>query len=89
MIIISSQNKCILKECKFLVTGSQVNGRNNVIYEIVNENVNVELGCYETEERAKEILHQIRRQIETSVSTDNVYKGVRTIQKSVFQMPRE
>lgn len=86
---ICSQNKCILKECKFLVTGSQINENNNAIYEFINENVNVELGRYATEERAKEVLHQIRRQLETRVSSDCVYKGTKTIQEAVFQMPRE
>ena len=47
------------------------------------------LGTYETEERTKEVLYQIRRQIETKISADTVIKGTRTVYEEVFQMPRE
>lgn len=47
------------------------------------------LGTYETEERTKEVLYQIRRQIENKISSDTVFKGVRTVSETVFQMPRE
>ena len=47
------------------------------------------LGAYKAEERAKEVLHQIRRQIETSIASDTVLKGVRTASETVFQMPKE
>lgn len=83
---ISAQYKNILKDCNCLVVGFK---NPKGIYEVINENINILLGEYETEKRAKEVLHQIRRQIETNISADTVIRGVKTVSETVFQMPRE
>lgn len=83
---ISSQDKTILKDCNCLVIGLK---KPTAIYEVINQNINIYLGEYESHERAKEVLHQIRRQIETNISADTVIRGVKTVSETVFQMPRE
>lgn len=81
---ISSQDKTILKDCNCLVVE---NTEPSCICEYINPNFTIRLGEYETEERAKEVLYQIRNQIENKVSSDTVFKGVRTVSQTVFQMP--
>lgn len=77
---ISSQNKkALVKTEDICVSGSSV----------ISCDRDCTLGEYATEKRAKEVLHQIRRQIETNLSVDTVLKGVRTVAETVFQMPLE
>lgn len=83
---ISSQDKTVLKDCNCLVVEET---EPSCICEFINQNLKIRLGEYKTEERAKEVLYQIRRQIETNIASDTVLKGVRTESQTVFQMPRE
>lgn len=77
---ISSQNKKVLVKTEDMC----VQGLN-----VISCDRGCTLGEYETEQRAKEVLHQIRRQIETNLSADTVIRGVKTVSETVFQMPRE
>ena len=86
--MLSTQNKKILSEVEGVLTGAEIGKRPGWVYGITNKMV-LELGRYETEERAIKVVHDIRRQVETWVESDSVENRQRVMQKYVYQMPKE
>ncbi|MDY5098722.1 MULTISPECIES: hypothetical protein [Clostridia] len=88
MLVISSQNKKVLSEVEGVLTGAEIGKRPSWVYGITSKMI-LELGKYESEERAIKVVHDIRRQVETWTESDSVKDRKRTGQKFVHQMPRE
>lgn len=88
MLVISSQNKKVLSDVESVLTGAEIGRKPGCIYGIASKTI-LELGRYETEERAIKVVHDIRRQIESRVESDSVENRMRTMQKFVYQMPKE
>lgn len=88
MLVISSQNKKVLSEVEGVLTGAEIGKKPNWVYGITNKMV-LELGRYETEEKAIKAIHDIRRQVETRVESDSMENRNRVMQKYVHQMPKE
>lgn len=86
MLVVSSQNKRVLSEVESVITGAEIGRKPNCIYGIAGRTT-LDLGNYNSEERAIDVIHEIRRQIESRVESDSVENRTRVMQKYVFQMP--
>lgn len=88
MLVISSQNRRVLLETDCIVTGAEIGRIPSCIYAMTGKTA-FDLGKYKSEDRAIEVIHDIRRQIESRVESDSMENRNRIMQKYVLQMPKE
>lgn len=88
MLVISSQNRRVLLETDCIVTGAEIGRTPSCIYAMTGKTA-LDLGKYKSEDRAIEVIHDIRRQIESRVESDSMENRNRIMQKYVLQMPKE